>query len=118
LGVTDVRVIAATFRDQRSAKRILRVLQGAFDLGEEDAELAPLGVAGTESDDSIVLAGRFNEARVATVCEMVERYGGNVVVDVDETMTRRHVASQAPHAEHSNGRRPKAHPRSDQALFH
>jgi hypothetical protein len=114
-----VRVIAATFKDQRSANRTLKLLRGAFDLGEEDAQLAPLGVAGTESVDSIVLAGRFIETRVATVCEMVEHYGGNVVLDVDENVTRRRVTPvPVARPEHSNGRRAKAHPRADQVLFH
>jgi hypothetical protein len=114
-----VRVIAATFKDQRSANRTLKLLRGAFDLEEEDAQLAPLGIAGTESADSIVLAGRFKEARVETVCEMVEHYGGNVVLDVDENVTRRGV-TQAPAArpEHPNGRRARTRPRTDQALFH
>jgi hypothetical protein len=119
VGVADVRVIAATFKDRRSANRTLKLLRGAFDLGEEDAQLAPLGVAGTENDDSIVLAGRFWEARVATVCEMVERYGGNVVVDVDEDMTRRRVTPvPVCRPESSNGRRAKAQPRSERVLFH
>jgi hypothetical protein len=91
VGVTHVRVIAATFKDHGSANRTLKLLRGAFDLEEEDAQLAPLGVAGTESADSFVLAGRFKEARVATVCEMVEHYGGNVVLDVDEDTTRRRL---------------------------
>jgi hypothetical protein len=93
-----VRVIAATFRDKRSADRTLKVLRGAFDLDDDDAGLAPLGVAGTESEDSVVLAGRFSEGKVETVCELVEHNGGNVVVDVDEALTkRRTLLAVTPH---------------------
>jgi hypothetical protein len=105
-----VRVIAATFRDQRSANRTLKVLQGAFDLGEYDAETAPLGVAGTEGTDSIVLAGRFRERNLSVVCEMVERNGGNLVLDVDEALTKRRVALPVgPGLETQNGGHPTRH---------
>jgi hypothetical protein len=100
-----VRVIAATFKDQRSANRTLEVLQGAFDLGDDDAETAPLGVAGTDSSDSIVLAGRFREGNIPVVCELVEHNGGNVVVDIDEALTSRRVALPVgPGLETQNGK--------------
>lgn len=113
-----MRVIAATFKDHRSANRALMVLRAAFDLDQEQAQLAPLGVAGSESSDSTVLAGHFRDASVDTVRELFERYGGLVVTDVDENLTRRRTGlpvvpeKRVPViAEHvaANGRHRKAH---------
>jgi hypothetical protein len=84
-----VRVIAATFKDEESAGCALSELREAYDLAEDDAELAPLGVAGTESEDALVLAGRFRDERVEPIRRLVEEHGGSVVVNVDEAITRR-----------------------------
>ena len=85
-----MRVIAATFKDDESADRALEELRTECDIGEADAELAPLGAAGMESEDSLVLAGRFSDDRSWQVRELVERHGGTVVTEVDAAITGVH----------------------------
>jgi hypothetical protein len=82
-----VRVIAATFKDDESADRALEELRAECDVAEQDAELAPLGAAGMESDDSLVLAGRVPDDRTEQVRELVARHGGTVVTEVDAAIT-------------------------------
>ena len=85
-----MRVVAATFKDRDAAHRVLRELRDAFGLGVKDAELAPLGTAGSEDSEGVtLLAGRFQDDRVAGVREVVEQNGGQVVVNVDEAATKR-----------------------------
>jgi hypothetical protein len=84
-----VRVIAATFRDETAAERVLGRLREAFELRRTDAELAPLGVVGSDLDEATLLAGRFYDDRVPTIRALIERCGGRVVMDVDEIRTGR-----------------------------
>lgn len=88
MGVSNVRVIAATFHDETTAQRVLRRLRRAYELRRTDAELAPLGVAGSDYQEPVVLAGHFYDERVPIVRDLIERSGGRVVVDVDEAATK------------------------------
>jgi hypothetical protein len=91
-----VRVIAATFKDDESADRALEELRTECAVAEHEAELAPLGAAGTESDDSLVLAGRFPDERSEQVRELVKRHGGTVVTEVDAAVTGIRIERRQP----------------------
>ncbi len=84
-----VRVLAASFGDRKVARRVLRVLQRAYELRAEDAAVAPMGTSTGSDEPMTVLAGRFHDDRVAPIRDLVERYGGRVLVEVDERATRR-----------------------------
>ncbi len=104
-----MRVVAATFKDRDAAHRVLRHLRDVFGLGAKDAELAPLGTAGSEHSEGVtLLAGRFQEDRVPGVREVVEQNGGQVVVNVDEAATRRR-ATPPPASRPSEDRAEQRH---------
>ena len=86
-----MRVIAATFNDRNTAGRVLADLRRAYELGAEDVDLAPLGTTGDGAAAATVLAGRFREERVESVRSLVEQNGGRVVMDVDESATKKRV---------------------------
>ena len=81
-----MRVLAATFSDREQADGVLRELRSRYELGPEDAALAPLGTAGARNGLT-VLAGRFYEERVREIRELIEQRGGQVVADVDKRWT-------------------------------
>ena len=82
-----LRVVAAAFAEFRQARAVLAELRARFGVGASDAEVAPLGTSEAEAQRSL-LAGRFPPEILADVRLAVERGGGTVVVDVDESMTR------------------------------
>jgi len=84
-----LRVLAASFRDGKVARRVLKELQRAYELRAEDAAVAPMGTAAESDAPLTVLAGRFHDDRVGRIRDLVERYGGRVLVEVDERATRR-----------------------------
>jgi hypothetical protein len=86
-----VRIIAATFSDEEVADRVLDELRDRYELGAKDAELAPLGTAGFEWEPGTLLAGRFHDDRTPAVRALVERNGGQVVMEVDEAATKRRL---------------------------
>ena len=81
-----MRVLAATFSDRSAAAGVLRELRARYELGPEDAALAPLGDSGAR-DGLTLLAGRFYDERVADIRQLIERHGGQVVADVDKRWT-------------------------------
>ena len=90
-----MRVVGATFPDRAEAVRALEELREAYELAPSDASLAQYGSTGSESGDLTLLAGRFWDERLQPVRETIERYGGRIVVDIDEAATRRHVTAPA-----------------------
>ncbi len=84
-----MRVLAASFRDGKVARRVLKELQRAYELRAEDAAVALMGTAAESDAPLTVLAGRFHDDRVGRIRDLVERYGGRVLVEVDERATRR-----------------------------
>ncbi len=82
-----VRVLAATFNDRQAAQGVLRELRDLYQLGPDDASVAPLGTAGDGTDRLTVLAGRFRDERIGEVKHIIERRGGEVVADVDKRWT-------------------------------
>lgn len=83
-----MRVLAARFTDGAAADRALAQLRRRLELGAADASLAPLGGGDQPTDGSIILAGRFREARVLEVRGFIEASGGVMVTDVDEGWTK------------------------------
>ena len=79
-----MRVLAATFADEATAERVLAELRERYRLRPTDAEVAPLGTAGDDSGERVVLAGRFAEVVVPEVERLIEGRGGAVVAEVDE----------------------------------
>ena len=82
-----MRVLAATFADRDRARGLLDELQDRYDLGPEDAAVAPLGTVGQQRHGLTLLAGRFHDERVMEIRGLIERWGGHVVADVDKQWT-------------------------------
>ena len=82
-----MRVLAATFTDRDAARGLLQELQDRYELGPEDADVAPLGAGGQQRHGLTLLAGRFHEERVREIRDLIERRGGEVVADVDKSWT-------------------------------
>ena len=87
-GRMHVRVLAARFATAEEADVAVTRLRRELDLGPDDVGLAPLGGADQPAGDAVVLAGRFREARVALVREVIAGAGGVMVADVDEGWTK------------------------------
>jgi hypothetical protein len=83
-----MRVLAARFPDRRRASTVLGALHRRFPVDPQDVAIAPLGVPGQASDGETLLAGRFPEELTDRVGEIVNEAGGEIVVDVDEALTR------------------------------
>ena len=96
-GQIFMRVLAARFRDRRSAsavrERLLHVLRGDV----TDVAIAPLGKPGHASSDDMVLAGRFQDHKADVAADLIRDAGGEVVTNVDEKWTRsRSTARSVP----------------------
>ena len=81
-----MRVLAATFSDREAAAGVLRELRVRYELGPEDAAVAPLGTTGA-SNGLTLLAGRFYDERVQDIKQLIERHGGQIVADIDKQWT-------------------------------
>ena len=75
-----MRLLAATFPDQASARVARTRLMIAFALRNSDIGVEFLAHG---RDDVAILAGRFQEDAVAAARDVVEVLGGTLVVDVD-----------------------------------
>jgi hypothetical protein len=77
-----MRVLAASFPDDGSARAARSQLIRAFGL-----QASQIGVEALAHErnvtDVAVLAGRFQEEVVVAAREVVERFGGTLVIDVD-----------------------------------
>jgi len=78
-----MRVLAASFPDDTSARAARRHLIETF--GLEDAQIGVEALAhDRDVRDAAVLAGRFQDDVVMTAREVVERFGGTLVIDIDD----------------------------------
>lgn len=78
-----MRVLAASFPDDASARAARAKLIEAFEL---DASQIGVEALAHERDvrDEAVLAGRLQDDLVEAVREVVERFGGTLVIDIDD----------------------------------
>jgi hypothetical protein len=85
--LATMRILAASFRDRNSAHtaqaRLVRQL--AVDSGA--LRIASLGKAGRQAEPATILAGNFREEVVNVARDVIESFGGIMVVDVDEKRT-------------------------------
>ena len=88
-----MRVLAARFATAEEGDHAIAHLRRVLDLGPDDVGLAPLGGADQPEGGSVVLAGRFREARVGEVRDVIRHAGGVVIADVDEGWTKPRVRS-------------------------
>jgi len=78
-----MRVLAASFPDDTSARAARRHLIEAF--GLEDAQIGVEALAHDRNvSDAAVLAGRFQDDVVVAAREVVDRFGGTLVSDIDD----------------------------------
>jgi hypothetical protein len=75
-----MRLLAATFPDQKSARVARTRLMSAFALGNGDIGVELLAHG---RDDVAILAGRFQDDVVAAARDVVQGLGGTLVVDMD-----------------------------------
>lgn len=76
-----MRVLAASFPDDASARAARAKLIEAFDLEASQVGVEALAHERTVADEA-VLAGRFQEDVVDAAREVVERFGGTLVIDI------------------------------------
>jgi len=78
-----MRILAASFRDDDSARAARTTLIEA--LGLDAIQIGVEALAHERSvDDEAVLAGRFQEDVVDAARGVVARFGGTLVVDIDD----------------------------------
>ncbi len=78
-----MRVLAASFPDDASARAARTQLMRAFHLDPGQIGVEALAAARNVSDVAI-LAGRFREEVVEAAREVVERHRGTLVIDIDD----------------------------------
>lgn len=78
-----MRVLAASFPDDASARAARIQLIRDFALDASQIGVQALADARDVSDVA-VLAGRFQEEVVAATREIVELFGGTMVIDIDD----------------------------------
>ena len=78
-----MRVIAASFSDDRLARAARDQLVGSFGLDANQVGVEALAHERNVRDVAI-LAGRFREDVVPAARQVVERYGGTLVIDIDD----------------------------------
>lgn len=86
-----MRVVAARFPERSQAAEALDVLQR--ELHPPDVAVAPLARSDEPAAADAVLAGRFPEHLVPMAVELVQRAGGEIVADIDESWTGVNSAS-------------------------
>lgn len=103
-----MRLVAATFADEAAAEQVLAELRERYELRAIDADVAPLG-SSEESGGRVVLAGRFRETVLAEVEQLIERWGGAIVTEVDENKAEHPARSlgEGWHHVESNQRAPR-----------
>lgn len=78
-----MRVLAATFPDDASARAAERHLMSAFGLDAGEIGVEALAHERSVRDEA-VLAGRFQDDVVAAAREVVDQCGGTLVIDIDD----------------------------------
>jgi hypothetical protein len=82
-----MRTLAASFRDKASARAAQAglVRMSVIDYGA--LRIASLGKADRQAAPETILAGNFPEEVVMVARDVIESFGGTLVVDVDEERT-------------------------------
>src|SRR5262245_58343036 len=84
-----LRIVAARFRDRRGATAAKEKLQRLLGIDPKQVEIAPLGDPESPQDEgATLLAGRIGDDQSDPAAEVMRREGGDVVVNVDESLTR------------------------------
>jgi hypothetical protein len=78
-----MRVVAARFPERSQAAAALDLLRRQ--LRPPDVAVAPLAWSDEPTATDAVLAGRFPDELVPAAVELVERSGGEIVADIDES---------------------------------
>ena len=78
-----MRVLAASFPDDASARAARTQLLTAFGLEAGQVSVEALAHERNVRDEA-VLAGRFQANVVTAAREVVERFGGTLVIDIDD----------------------------------
>lgn len=78
-----MRVLAASFPDDDSARAAREKLIEAFELDTSQIGVEALA-HGRDVRDEAVLAGRFQDDLAEAAREVVERFGGTLVIDIDD----------------------------------
>jgi hypothetical protein len=82
-----MRTLAASFRDKASARAAQAGLVRMLVVDSGAVRIASLGKAGRDAGPGTILAGNFREEVVKVARDVIERFGGTMVVDVDEKHT-------------------------------
>jgi hypothetical protein len=78
-----MRVLAASFRDDASARAARMKLIDVFGLDASQIGVEALAHGRTDGD-AAVLAGRFRDDVVEAARDVVARFGGTLVIDIDD----------------------------------
>jgi hypothetical protein len=81
-----MRVLAASFPDDDSARAARAHLIREFTLDASQIGVEALA-HGRSRKDAAILAGRFQDDVVAAARDAVERFGGTLVIDIDDRET-------------------------------
>lgn len=87
-----MRVVAARFPQTSQAAAALDLLQRELD--PPDVAVAPLARPDEPAAADAVLAGRFPDEQARAAVELVERAGGEIVANIDESWTRMNSAAE------------------------
>ena len=82
-----MRAVAASFPDAAHAQRARAILLAELALEPEQLDVQTLADATDGTTAPSVLAGQFEEDRVAVARQLLEQLGGTVMLDVDATGT-------------------------------
>ena len=78
-----MRVLAASFPDQASARAARERLISTFTLKASEIGVESLA-NGSARPQATILAGRFQEEVVSAAIEVVAHFGGILVIDIDD----------------------------------
>ena len=82
----DMRVLAASFTDDARAQEARAKLLAELALDAHQVGVETLARSNGSAAPA-VLAGQFDEALVGTARQVVEQYGGTVMLDIDANET-------------------------------
>lgn len=82
-----MRTLAASFRDKAAARAAQAGLIRMLVVDSGTVRIASLGRTGPGADPATILAGNFREEVVKVARDVIESFGGTMVVDVDEKRT-------------------------------
>ena len=82
-----MRTLAASFPDKAAARAAQAGLVRMLVVDSGTLRIASLGKTGPQADPETILAGNFRDEVVAVARDVIESFGGTMVVDVDERRT-------------------------------